>query len=213
MNALRLILCAVPTVALVALAGACGGAAPSTLFAQSDGGSPTDSGKGGGFDSAVTPVQDSGTPIFPDVTVLDTGTNEPDTNVPVPDTGPPPMGALSCGVGLMCDGNQYCCAVSDPTFTNPTTYSCMDGPSTSDCSGDGGTPITCDSDENCTGSAGICCGTEKNDQYTHVECATTCSSGEDHHFCDPTAMPDQCAAQGQMCTEGSMILPGFWVCQ
>jgi hypothetical protein len=215
MRSLRLLLCLVPAVALAPLAGACGGAAPSELFAHTDGGGVSaDSGTPGTFDSSTTmPVKDSGTSTFPDVTVLDTGTNEPDTAVPPVDTGPPPAGNLTCGVGLTCDANQYCCATSDPTFQNPTTYACMDGPSTDDCSGDGGTPITCDSDTNCTTSAGICCGTEKNDQYTHLECAATCDTAEDHHFCDPTVTPDQCASQGQMCTDMSQILPGFFVCQ
>ncbi len=198
--------------AAAALAGvsACGGAASSELFAPPD---TMDAGEQRDTsvpprDSALPPPLDSGT-IIVDSSVKDT--NLPDTTVPV-DTSPPPPG-VGCGQGLTCTSQQYCCATIDPNMINPTTYACRNG-STTDCTNSGGSPVTCDTETDCTGTNPICCGTENAamDQYTHVRCATTCATTEDRTFCDPNANPDICLAMGMLCGP-STLLPGFSVCQ
>jgi hypothetical protein len=190
--------------------GACGGAAPTELFdpvTTMDAGSHPDTSTGVNDSSALPPV-DSSLPPVVDSAVKDT--NPPDTTTQI-DSSPPGMG-ISCGVGLTCTKNQFCCATSDPQMMNPTTYACQDSSQTSSCTAAGGTPVTCDFGSDCVNSNGICCGTLATDQYTHVRCESTCNTASDRTFCDPTAVPDPCIANGMMCGP-STILPGFFACQ
>ena len=185
--------------------GACGGAAPSELFdpsASTDAGEHPDTSTGA-RDASTPPHKDTGPAPVPDSATVDT--SPPDTTVAI-DSSPPAPG-ISCGAGLTCNKGQYCCATSDPLMISPTTYACMDG-SQSACTGAGGSPVTCDFGSDCPGQ--LCCGTLPQTTYTHVRCASTCDTAEDHTFCDPNASPDECTSG--MCGP-SMILPGFSVCQ
>jgi hypothetical protein len=206
----RIWIAALAIVAL-ALSLSCGGATPSDLFAPPTSGmdaGPVDTGVITRMDSSIRPPADTG--VGPPFDAMLPDTSPPDTSIPI-DTNPPPTG-LSCGIALVCDSSQYCCATSDPMMMNPTTYACMSG-STSGCTSNGGTPITCDSQDDCNGSDGICCGElDSEQQYSHVRCASSCDTAEDRQFCDPTAIADVCAATGTICGP-STILPGFNVCQ
>jgi hypothetical protein len=195
---------------LLGWASACGGATESNLFTSMGGESPdsgpaTDSGSGFSQDSSRTDSSDLDTSIA-------------DTALPPPvDTGPPPP-AIPCGNAPPCPlGEQVCCVTLDPNMITPPTYACVSASSSTACSG--GVPVGCYGNGECTNKE-ICCGTEVltsvQPTYEHVRCQTSCSEStasiQDVHFCDPMAVPDECAANGMTCTQ-SMVLIGYYVCR
>jgi hypothetical protein len=65
-----------------------------------------------------------------------------------------------------------------------------------------------------------CCGTfVQNSGYTKIACTTNPACGVPSsnttyvRFCDPAAVPDECAVDGKTCSSQSGSLPGYTYCK
>jgi hypothetical protein len=116
---------------------------------------------------------------------------------------------IACGANLTCTvGSQLCCAVNLASGT--PSFSCK--PSSSRCEG---TPITCDDGADCPGQ--MCCGQFSADNgYRSISCMPSCSGTMNGdklvRFCNPSAQPDECAAQGGVCRASAGFV-GYYRCE
>jgi hypothetical protein len=197
-----------------ALAPACGGASDPYDLLGAAGGTTLDAGK----DSHVgTGNPDTGTVQEPDTsTTFDSGVNEPDTSIGLPDTGvvdtgPPPTTDFACPP-TTCKEPDVCCATGEGQGLT-ATYKCQSASKTcEDSTGAAGTPITCAIAANCPGE--ICCGDNNGAGfYNKVSCEPTCTGtsstgGTNVVFCDPNGTD---CPSGTTC-QASQVLSGFSVC-
>jgi hypothetical protein len=204
---------------MLAAAVACGGAEASDLFggsgastsdgganntdgASTDDGATANDGGGGGKDGAVD--KDTGRPQDQDSSVPDTGKPNADPGI---SCGQNASGEINCN-----PATQYCCG----TASGGSAVNLECKATVSLCSG---VKIGCDDSADCPTSQ-YCCGTfVQNSGYTKIACSTnpacgTPSGGTTYvRFCDPDAVPSECANDGKTCTGQSGSFPGYTYCK
>jgi hypothetical protein len=194
------------TLALSALAYACGGDDTTVNPVDSGGGgadgsadATTDAGSGetGGQDSGGTP--DGG---GDDATGGDGSTND----------GGGDAGKESGAIdpGIFCGQGKYCKTIAEICCADQNTQTPNDKcqPANQPC-GQGQASIHCDDSADCVG--GVCCGFFNNGQYTDVVCQSQCSQTQ-FQFCDPTSDAGPGCPQQTSC-QTSQVLQGFHICR
>jgi len=146
----------------------------------------------------------------PDVMFIDTA--HPDDTGHA-DAAPPPIPCADAGA---CAVPSDLCCFSPGGGVPPSACEPDTSASVKACASAGGTPISCDREEDCPGS--VCCGTLITDDagtntgYFDVLCEVTCTGSSKVVFCAPASLPDECAPFGLKCAP-SALLPGFNVCE
>ena len=164
-----------------------------------------------------------------DASVLDSGKNNPDGNLPgkdgggpdalgapdvnQPDTFVPPTSTIQCG-NSMCDpANSVCCR----TGTQPPgfKYACV--ANAGQCKGQGSVVLECSKAANCPNMGDVCCASLQNGGQFNVATSTQCVPGNQCQMnngtvvvCDP-ADPNACP-NGGTCQQSKGTLPGYDIC-
>jgi hypothetical protein len=109
-----------------------------------------------------------------------------------------------------CDPSTDECCVTQGGFGTAPTSRCVNAQN-GNCND---LEIPCDDTAEC-GGGDLCCATfdTGSNTYTSVDCMGQCDPNQQQYeLCNPAAVPDECAANGMICT-ASTVLTGYYLCQ
>lgn len=189
---------ALPALAWIALAAACGGAADSDLLS----GSSPDGGTGGSGDSDSGTSSDSGT-----FTPFDAGSQ---VDASPPSDGGGALQPIACGP-ITCQAGLACC-INDTN--GGTNFNCG---SVAECQGRGGAVIECDDTAYCEAKEGagfVCCGQVGTTRVERAQCAraTSCTGTQRVRLCDRLLPERGECPDNRRCVDTTQILPDMGLC-